>query len=84
MNEYEFSLILAGAPELTDELAERLFAAGCDDGSPSSSCGITRVVFDREAGSLEEAIRSAIANVQAAGCVVARVEIEPPQLAHSS
>ena len=64
--------------------AERLFAAGCDDALPNSSCGVTRVVFDRQAASLEAAIRSAIANVQAAGRVVARVEFEPRQLAPSA
>ena len=75
MQEYDFTVILAGVPELTDELSERLFAAGCDDGSPSSRGGVTRVAFDRESDSLENAIRSAVANVQAAGCTVERVEI---------
>lgn len=76
MTKYEFTLILAGAPELTDELCDALFAAGCDDGSPGQSGGVTRIDFDREAKSLEEAIRSAIANVQAAGCKVDRLQIE--------
>jgi hypothetical protein len=39
------------------------------------------VDFDREANSLEEAIRSAIANVQAAGCIVTHAEIEAESLA---
>ena len=58
MKTYEFALILAGAPELTDDLCDALFAAGCDDSSPSQSCGVTRIIFDREADSLETAIRS--------------------------
>lgn len=74
---YEFSLVLACTPDLNEALADRLFAAGCDDGSPVSRAGITRVDFDREAEDLEAAIRSAIANVQQAGCVVQRVEIDP-------
>ena len=76
MKEYEFTVILAGTPELTEDLAERLFAAGCDDGSPGSCNQIVSVDFHRQAESLEAAIRSAIANIQAAGCTVAKVEIE--------
>jgi hypothetical protein len=33
--------------------------------------------FDREASSLEDAIRSAIAQIQAAGFQVSKVELEP-------
>ena len=76
MTKYDFTVVLAGCPELTDDLCDALFAAGCDDGSPGSSCGVTRIDFHREAASLESALRSAIANVQAAGCTVERVEIE--------
>jgi hypothetical protein len=76
MIEYEFTLILAGSPELTDDLCDELFAAGCNDATPSSSRGVTRMIFHREADSLESAIRSAVANVQAAGCRVERLEID--------
>lgn len=76
MTKYDFTLILAESPELTDDLCDALFTAGCDDGSPGSSCGVTRIDFHREAESLEVALRSAIADVQAAGCRVERVEIE--------
>lgn len=75
MKTYEFDVILKDVTEISDELADALYAAGCDDGSPASSNGVTWVHFDREAASLEDAIRSAIANVQAAGTVVARVEL---------
>jgi hypothetical protein len=77
MTKYDFSLVLKGIEEIDDDLADALFAAGCDDGTPGSCDGVTRVDFHREADSLEEALRSAVANVQAAGCVVSRVEIEP-------
>jgi hypothetical protein len=42
---------------------------------------VAGVDFDREADSLEQAIRSAVADVQAAGYRVTRVEIEPADLA---
>jgi hypothetical protein len=76
MHIHEFTLILAKDTELTEELADNLFEAGCDDGSPFSSCGIVGVGFSREAESLEAAIRSAVADVQKAGCTVERVQIE--------
>jgi hypothetical protein len=41
---------------------------------------VTRIDFHRQASNLEEAIRSAIANVQAAGFHVAHVLIEPESI----
>ena len=77
MAKYEFALILAGSLELTEEMADQLFEAGCDDGTPETCEGVFSIDFHREAPSLEDAIRSAIANVKAAGYEVRRVEIEP-------
>ena len=74
---YDFTLILRGVAELDDELADKLFEAGCDDATPSSSNGKVSVDFSRDAADLESAIRAAIANVTAAGCTVERVEIAP-------
>jgi hypothetical protein len=76
MNTYEFTVILRGPDELTDELADKLYSAGCDDGTISSCDGVVSIDFGREASDLESAIRSAIANVTSAGCVVARAEID--------
>lgn len=76
MTTYDFSLVLSGNLDLTFELADRLFAAGCDDATPSQRAGVVMVHFSREAENLESAIRSAIADVASAGCVVARVEID--------
>jgi hypothetical protein len=80
---YEFSLILS-ATEVTDEDADKLYEAGCDDGSILTRDGVMRVQFDREASNLDEALASAIQNVERAGLAVARVEIERhevPQIA---
>jgi hypothetical protein len=57
---------------MTEEIAEALYASGCDDGTPFSSQGVAAIGFSRVANSLEEAIRSAIANVNQAGFVVSR------------
>ena len=80
MSKYEFTLVLAQPDELTEELAEALFIAGCDDGSPGSCNGVVSIDFHREADSLENAIRSAIAQVNQVGCVAARVELDASPL----
>ncbi len=76
MKKYEFSLILKGSPELTEEIADELFEAGCDDGTPGTCNGVFSIDFHREADSLEAAINSAIKNVAAAGYAVEHVQIE--------
>lgn len=76
MKKYEFRLILKGPLELTEEIADELFEAGCDDGTPGICNGVFSIDFHREADSLEAAIHSAIQNVKAAGYEVERVEIE--------
>ncbi len=73
---YEFQLILKEGTEITEELADQLFEAGCDDGTPGTFCGVPNIRFHREADTLESAIRSAVADVQRAGCVVERLQIE--------
>ena len=75
MTKYEFTLILKGARELTEEIADQLYDAGCDDGTPGTCNGVFSIDFHREADSLESALRSAIANVKSAGYEVERVEI---------
>ena len=81
MTTWEFTAVLSGVDEISDELAEALYEAGCDDGTVGSSCGIAKVSFAREVPSLQEAIRSAIADIQQAGGVVDRVQIEHEELA---
>ena len=75
MKTYEFDVVLKDTAEVTDDQADALFAAGCDDGTPTSMNGTAWVHFDRSAASLEEAIRSAVAQVQAAGFRAAKVEM---------
>jgi hypothetical protein len=43
---YEFSLILSDA-EVTDEDADKLYEAGCDDASILTRDGVTRLQLDR-------------------------------------
>jgi hypothetical protein len=76
MRTYEFDVILKNVSEVTDDQADLLFEAGCDDGTPASCDGRAWIHFDREAQSLEEAISSAIGQVQSAGFVIAKVELD--------
>jgi hypothetical protein len=75
---YSFTLILAGVSEITVDMADALFGAGCDDGSPGSCEGVVSVDFDREATSLGDAVGSAIRDVERAGFTVARVDVDSP------
>jgi hypothetical protein len=77
---HEFTLILV-EPHVTEEQCNALYEAGCDDGTISTSQGVTRIDFAREAPSLEAAIRSAIANVNAVALQVSRAEITTESLA---
>jgi len=77
MKVHEFTLILTGITEITDEAAVSLFEAGCDDGSPGSCDGVVSVDFHRDAPTLEEAIQSAIRDIRKAGFEIDRVEIYP-------
>ena len=78
MKMYDFTLVLADLAELTDDQADALFEAGCDDATPVSRDGHAFLHFAREAESLEHAIRSAIADVARSGLHAARVEMEGP------
>ncbi|MGM0489281.1 MAG: hypothetical protein ACQESR_21290 [Planctomycetota bacterium] len=75
MNVYEFVLRLT-TPELSGEQCDLLYESGCDDGTIVTRNGTTYIAFDREAESLESAIRSAVADVRSAGLDIARVEME--------
>lgn len=75
MKTYEFSLVLT-AVEVTNGDCDALYEAGCDDGTVVTRDGVTHIAFGREAESLEDAIRSATAQVRAGGFDVARVEMD--------
>ena len=71
---YGFAVVLT-APALSAEACEALYEAGCDDGTIVTRNRVTHIAFDRKADSLEQAIRSATANVRAAGFEVKCVEM---------
>ena len=76
MKTYEFDLFLKSVLEVTDDQADALFAAGCDDGTPASCNGAAWIHVDRDAASLEDAIRCAVAQVRSVGFMVLEVELD--------
>jgi hypothetical protein len=76
MKTYGFDVVFENLSEVTDEQADLLFESGCDDGTPTCCDGTAWIHFDRTASSLEEAIHSAVAQVQTAGFRVSKVELD--------
>jgi hypothetical protein len=72
METHTFRLVVSDRIEVED--ANRLFEAGVDDGFPESGPQGHSIGFDREAASLEEAVLSAIDEVESADFEVLRVE----------
>jgi hypothetical protein len=71
---HTFTLLLVNEHELTTDLEDALFEAGCDDGMLFCKNQVVYIEFERDADSLEEAVVSAINDVESAGFQVARVE----------
>ena len=79
MTTFSFNVVLSGPmPDL--DVTDRLFGR-CPDAGMFTSQGCSRVEFDREAASLEEAVRSAVADVRAVGLTAERVELDVDDLA---
>ena len=74
MKDHQFTLILTADPN--EEEADTIYGI-VNDGTISTIAGVPQIHFHRQAPSLEEGIRSAIADVRSAGFDVTRVEIEP-------
>ncbi|MDE0700697.1 MAG: hypothetical protein F4Y27_08245 [Acidimicrobiaceae bacterium] len=64
MPEFEFMLVVEGADPQSDEVANALYEAGCSDALIHSCDGIDYLDFAREAESLEEAVLSAVADIE--------------------
>ena len=74
--EFDFALVVGGVPELTTDVENALFEAGCDDATLSIQYGLLYMEFSRRARTIEDAIISAIQNVRSAniGADVLRVD----------
>jgi hypothetical protein len=64
---HDFEFTLEGADELTAEISDAIYEAGCDDASLSGCGPILSLSFHREAASYDEAEASARADVARTG-----------------
>ncbi len=74
--EFDFTLLLDGINQVSSEVEDSLFAAGCDDATISMRAGRVYLTFCRTAASLKDAILSAIKNVRESdiGATVLRID----------
>ena len=84
MKTFEFTLVLENIDELSDQMEDALFQAGCDDALLSFRNGIAYLEFDRESENLESAIISAIRQVEDAGLSLSIKRVEPSDLVTSA
>ncbi|WP_419928953.1 hypothetical protein [Candidatus Poriferisocius sp.] len=66
MQRFTFTLTVEGRDLQSGEVVDALFDAGCDDALVGSSEGVQFLDFNRKAGSIEEAVLSAEADVESA------------------
>ncbi|MBL6926052.1 MAG: DNA-binding protein [Acidimicrobiia bacterium] len=64
MKTYQFTLIVDGPDLQTDELIDSLYEAGCDDALVGRTDSVQYLDFDRQATSIDEAILSAVADIE--------------------
>lgn len=64
---YNFTLTLSGVTYETEGLEDALYENGCDDALICAYGNSVYVEFDRESDSLDEAIASAVDNIESAG-----------------
>lgn len=76
---YNFTLILEG-DVTSDDVLDRLFDAGLDDATFAESDGTPIAEFDREAPSFEEAVVSAIEDIEGAAPELRVVRVAPDDL----
>jgi len=74
MSTHNFTLIASGPLVGDDEIANRLYEAGCDDAAVSFQKGVVAIEFDREARNFIGALFSALVDVRKAGLEVERIE----------
>jgi len=72
MQVHEFRLLVT--EKIDQDGANRIYEAGVDDGFPESGPSGHSIGFEREAPSFEEAVFSAVEQVEAAGFEILRVE----------
>lgn len=81
---FEFTLVLDRVDDQTAHLEDQLFDAGCDDALINFRSGTVYLDFNRQASSLEEAVISAIKNVESNPLSAKVISILPDDLVSES
>jgi predicted transcriptional regulator len=81
---YQFILVLKNVDENTPNLEDSLYEAGCDDALINFRNGTVYLDFDRKAASLEEAVMSAIKNVESSSVKAIVANVAPEDLVTES
>lgn len=84
MTEYRFRVVISHQVRDDQEsldLAVRLAAAGCDDGHLGGYVEGIEMVFDRQASSRDDAMRSAVQQIEQCGLTVKRIELDREAIA---
>ena len=84
LNDYTFTLILGNVDENTVSLEDHLFAAGCDDALINFRNGAVYLDFGRKASSIEDAIISAIKDVENSTLEIKVIGIGPDDYVNES
>ena len=74
---HRFTLLYTGADELTEDLANALYEAGCDDALLGIQNGLLFLDFNRTSPSYKEALSSAINDVERSAAPIRLVRVEP-------
>lgn len=77
---YQFTLVLDGVDDKTENLEDKLYEAGCDDALINYKNGTVYLDFDRESDSLEHAILSAIKSVESSDLGAVILSVAPEHL----
>ena len=80
MTTYRFTFTLKDQSVCSNDMADAIYAAGGDDATVASRDGVVSVHFDREADSMDDAVRSAAAVITAAGYAVDRISVDEQTL----
>lgn len=81
---YQFTLVLKNVDENTPDLEDSLYEAGCDDALINFRNGTVYLDFDRKANSLDDAVMSAIRDVESASIKAVVVSVAPEDIVTES
>ena len=81
---YQFTLVLKNVDENTPNLEDSLYEVGCDDALINFRNGAVYLDFDRKANSLDDAVMSAIRDVESATINTVVVSVAPEDIVTES